>query len=76
MLIPKTLLPDIHARVRERLVFNFAIPLAAAKQVHATDWLAPQEIRDGLALLSLCVLDMSEVTIKPWPSKAGMSGLH
>ncbi|HZU98528.1 MAG TPA: hypothetical protein VFF73_17615 [Planctomycetota bacterium] len=76
MLIPNTLLPDIHARVRERLVFNFAIPLDAARSMLPKEWLTPHEIRDGQALLSLCVLDMAEVTIKPWPSKAGMSGLH
>jgi hypothetical protein len=74
LLLPKALLPDVRARLRERFIFNYAIP-PRALEARLPSWLSPQLV-NGRAIASFCILHLDEISVSAWPSRLGVSGLH
>jgi hypothetical protein len=60
----------VHARLVERLIFNFRLrPEALAHHLPAT-WLQPQ-VFNGWSVVSFCILDLERVMLSPLPGFLG-----
>jgi hypothetical protein len=66
MAIPRS----VHARLVERLIFNFRLTPVALDQVLPVKWLKPQ-VCNGWSVVSFCVLDLEKVMISPLPGAFG-----
>jgi hypothetical protein len=69
------MLPDIHAFVRTRLIFNFAVDPRVLGNRLKVDWLAPQ-VLDGAAVCSICFLDLHSVTFGSLPKEVGLTSAN
>ena len=74
MTLPLALLPDVSARLIERLVFNFRVPLDWLHD-HLPDGIRPQAVA-GHGVASFCTLDLAGVTAWGIPHALGLDSLN
>lgn len=61
---------SIHARLVERLIFNFRFKPEALDLILPSNWLKPQ-VCNGWSIVSFCILALDRVTISPLPGIFG-----
>ena len=66
--------PDIRARVVERLIFNFALPPEALAR-RLPPGLRPAVVH-GAAVASFCILDLENVVFGPIPDRMGVRNVN
>jgi hypothetical protein len=67
-----SIIPTVSARMHERFIVNYRMPMEAMVGYLPAPWLRPQEIH-GYALASFCMLDLRGVIAEPLPSRVGLS---
>lgn len=67
-------LPTIRARLVERFIFNFRLPLEQMSR-HLPSGLRPLAV-SGSAIASFCILDLDDVTFGPFPERLGLRNVH
>ncbi|MFN0137094.1 MAG: hypothetical protein ACKVS9_13370 [Phycisphaerae bacterium] len=72
--VPVQLMPKIRARLIERFIFNFRLPIELLGR-QLPSWLAPQSI-EGASVGSFCVLDLDQVTFGPVPDELGLRNIN
>jgi hypothetical protein len=66
--------PPIRARLAERFLFNFRMPLEAISKYMPESWLTPQVI-NGYGVASFCILHLRNITYAPLPTVFGVQSL-
>ena len=66
--------PPIRARLAERFLFNFRMPLEAISKYMPEPWLTPQVI-NGYGVASFCVLHLRNITYAPLPTVFGVQSI-
>jgi hypothetical protein len=66
--------PPIRARLAERFLFNFRMPLEAISRYMPESWLTPQVI-NGYGVASFCILHLRNITYAPLPTIFGVQSI-
>ncbi len=69
-----SLLPSVRAKLEERFIFNFRLPIHALQKYLPVKWLVPTEM-SGIAVASFCLLDLRHITIAPLPTVVGLNSI-
>ena len=67
-------LPSVRARLAERFIFNFRMPLEVMAKYLPAPWLEPQALH-GFGVASYCLLDLRNITVAPLPPWIGLTSL-
>jgi hypothetical protein len=65
-----TIRRSVHARLVERLIFNFRFPPDALDAVLPVSWLKPQ-VSNSWSVVSFCILTLDRMMLSPLPGRLG-----
>ncbi len=69
-----SLIPPVRAKLAERFIFNFRMPLDAMQAYLPAPWLLPQPVQ-GYGVASFCLLDLQHITVSPLPAIVGLHSI-